>query len=95
MVRDGAAGTGGIIVDNIDVDKALKLQQPMPVKTIVVHPRKLSFFWEDDGKPTVFFERNVLYYCQCCGELIADESGGVPINTNYCPNCGQKLWWNK
>lgn len=82
-------------MDNIDVDKALKLQQPMPVKAIVVHPRKLSFFWEDDGKPTVFFERNVLYYCQCCGELIADESGSVPINTNYCPNCGQKLWWNK
>lgn len=27
--------------------------------------------------------------------LEADESGGVPINTNYCPNCGQKLWWNK
>ena len=84
-----------MIVENIDVDKALKLQQPMPVKTIVVHPRKLSFFWEDDGKPTVFFERNVLYYCQCCGELIADESGGVPINTNYCYSCGQKLWWNK
>lgn len=54
-----------MIMENIDVDNALKLQQPMPD------------------------------YCQCCGELIADESGGVPINTNYCYRCGQKLWWNK
>lgn len=77
-------------MENIDVDKALKLQQPMPVKTIVVHPRKLSFFWEDDGKPTVFFERNVLYYCQRCGELLAIDLVKTK-RANYCPNCGHNI----
>lgn len=80
-------------------DKAFEQnkEKPMPLKVVVKRPRILRFFWEDDGKPTAFFERNAYYYCQCCGALIADELGveGMPANMNYCYCCGQRLWVEK
>ena len=94
MVRDGAAGTGGIIVENIDVDKALKLQQPMPVMVVVKDVKLLRRLWHNEYHPDAYYERNAHYYCQNCGELLAVDLVKTK-RVNYCPNCGQKLWWNK
>lgn len=76
-----------MIVENIDVDKAIKLQQPMPVMVVIEGSRvlhRLSTMWT----------RSVFYHCQSCGELLAEEPPKTK-RVNYCPHCGQKQWWNK
>lgn len=84
-----------MIVENIDVDKAIKLQQPMPVMVVVKDVKLLRRLWHNKYHPDAYYERNAHYYCQNCGELLGDELFCPPSKINYCPNCGQKLWWRK
>lgn len=72
---------------------AMEKQIKMPVKLVVRHSRVAKYNWEDDGKPTVFFNRYISYYCSCCGEFLIDEPYDDSMNINYCPCCGQNLWW--
>jgi hypothetical protein len=51
VVRNGASRTGEIIVDNIDVDKALKLQQPMPVMVVIKDVKLLRRLWHNEYHP--------------------------------------------
>nr|DAR29299.1 MAG TPA: putative cytoplasmic protein [Caudoviricetes sp.] len=44
--------------------------------------------------PDAYYERNAHYYCQNCGELMTIDLVKTK-RANYCPNCGQKQWWNK
>lgn len=73
--------------------RAMEKQIKMPVKLVVRRSRVAKYNWEDDGKPTVFFNRYISYYCSCCGEFLIDEPYDDSMNINYCPRCGQKLWW--
>lgn len=79
----------------INMEAAMK-QQPMPVKVIVVeaemykHGTLFGFFI-----PAVFVIKRE-YQCPRCGKVLRKE----PISyvekrqkSNYCPCCGQKLWW--
>lgn len=82
-------------MENIDVDKAIKLQRPMPVMVVVKDVKLLRHLWHSEYHPDAYYERNAHYYCQNCGELLGDELYGAPKDVNYCPYCGQKQWWNK
>lgn len=73
--------------------RAMEKQIKMPVKLVVHRSRVAKYNWEDDGKPTVFFNRYISYFCSCCGEFLIDEPYDELMNINYCPRCGQKLWW--
>lgn len=79
-----------MMANNMDVADALAKQHPAPVKVVVANARVLKFLWYDDYKPTVFFERTLSFYCAACGGMLADE---LSEPENYCPHCGQKLWW--
>lgn len=74
---------------------ALKLQQPMPVMVVVKDVKLLHRLWHSEYHPDAYYERNARYHCQNCGSLLGDELFCPPSKINYCPNCGQKLWWNK
>ncbi len=73
--------------------RAMEKQIKMPVKLVVRRSRVAKYNWEDDGKPTVFFNRYISYCCSRCGEFLIDEPYDESMNINYCPRCGQKLWW--
>lgn len=74
---------------------ALKLQQPMPVMVVVCNPKIVRYIWENDRRTAASFERESVYVCQNCKELLGNDWDGEPLLIKYCPNCGQKLWWNK
>ena len=73
--------------------KNIASQQPMPVRMVVSEARVLRRPWYNEYHPTAWWTRTLSYYCQRCGELLAS---GPPKtkHVNFCPNCGQKQWWN-
>lgn len=78
--------------------RAMEKQIKMPVKVVVVgtkiykHKITLGYFM-----PAVFcIDRE--YQCPMCGEVVREELSyciDKGQKLNYCPHCGQKLWWNK
>ncbi len=76
----------------------IKKQMPMPVKVTVIktkfekHEVALGFFF-----PAVF-DIDKHYQCPKCQKVVSEDlsyhidKGDRP---NYCPHCGQKLWWSK
>lgn len=64
--------------------QALEKQIPMPLK-VCVKPCCFPI----EGKTFYFCtKRN---YCQNCGDRIFTTANGR--RPEYCPHCGQKLWW--
>lgn len=79
----------------LNMEAAVK-QQPMPVKVVVVkaemykHKITLGCFM-----PAIFCI-NKEYQCPMCGEVVREELSyyiDKGQKLNYCPHCGQKLWW--
>lgn len=78
--------------------RAMEKQIKMPVKVVVVgtkiykHKITLGYFM-----PAVFhIDRE--YQCPMCEEVVREELSyciDKGQKLNYCPYCGQKLWWNK
>lgn len=78
--------------------RAMEKQIKMPVKVVVVgtkiykHKITLGYFM-----PAVFhIDRK--YQCPMCEEVVREELScciDKGQKLNYCPHCGQKLWWNK
>lgn len=77
-----------------DVREALARQRPMPVKVIVKDVKLLRRLWHSEYHPDAYYERCVYYYCQSCGEPLG-EGLYKAKHADFCPCCGQKLWWNK
>lgn len=71
------------------------LSWPMPVKSIVRNLQSSIVYDWRTGRKIAYYIRDALYYCQNCNELLGDDLDGKPPNMNYCPHCGQKLWWKK
>ena len=81
----------------LNTEAAVK-QQPMPVKVIVVeaemykHGTLFGFF-----RPAVFVIKRE-YQCPRCGKVLCKEPMSYVEKRqkpNYCPCCGQKLWWKQ
>lgn len=73
------------MVGNALVEAAEK-QIPMPLRRhakLLVFPRSNNSLFGFPSKK---------YFCQRCNEEIVKFDGG---EINFCPHCGQKLWWPK
>nr|DAK65137.1 MAG TPA: hypothetical protein [Caudoviricetes sp.] len=78
--------------------RAMEKQIKMPVKVVVVgtkiykHKITLGFFM-----PAVF-RIDKESQCPVCGEVVREELSyciDQGKKLNYCPRCGQKLWWKR
>ena len=74
--------------------RAMEKQIKIPVKVTVIRSEVVKNC-DEDGKQETIFSRFAAYYCQVCGEFLTTNLLGGPVRNNYCPRCGQKLWWSK
>lgn len=87
--------TYNILEDKVNMEAAMK-QQPMPVKVVVVGTRNYKHQTILGIFTPAIFDIDREYQCPMCGKVLRKESRfGIRRGAkfNYCPHCGQKLWW--
>ena len=76
--------------------RAMEKQIKMPVKVVVVEAEMYKHRIILGCFMSAIFCINKEYQCPMCGEVVRKELSyciDKGQKLNYCPHCGQKLWW--
>lgn len=66
-------------------------EKAMPIKVIVMKAKVVKKHLHETGQKVACYERNMIYVCQNCNEMLDTEYQEIAI-WSYCPYCGQRLW---
>ena len=82
------------VVKRIENMKEIHMQdkeKAMPIKVIVMKAKVVKKYLHETGQKVACYERNMIYICQNCNEMLDTEYQEIAI-WSYCPYCGQRLW---
>lgn len=80
-------GSSGTICGFCDFENAVRLVKSLPAADVELVRHGRWFRAEDDWNSLITFQ------CSVCGEEYCFECDEdiLPLNYNYCPNCGAKM----